>query len=210
VGGAPGSGAREPSGALFDAASLAPLAQFRDSYILASSPDGLVIVDQHAAHERVLYERLMAQSRSGKVAVQKLLFPVTVEIGAARHQAFEGVCDDLAALGFSVATFGEGTLIVDEIPALLPAGAVAQLLRELLAEVLEWRRPEGLERLRHRLLSTAACHAAVTANHPLDVPRMRAIVSDLLETAMPMTCPHGRPALLRLGVDQIEKGFHRK
>ncbi len=209
-GGAAGRGAGEPSGVLFDAASLAPLAQFRDSYILASSPDGLVIVDQHAAHERVLYERLMVQSRSGNVAVQKLLFPVTVEIGAAQRQAFEGVRDDLPALGFSVASFGEGVLIVDEIPALLPAGAVAQLLRELLAEVLEWRRPEGLERLRHRLLSTAACHAAVTANHPLDVLRMRAIVSDLLETAMPMTCPHGRPVLLRLSVDQIEKEFHRK
>ncbi len=210
IGGDPGAGAMERSAALFDAASLAPLAQFRDSYILASSPDGLVIVDQHAAHERVLYERLMAQSRSGSVAVQKLLFPVTVEIGPAQRQAFEGVRDDLAALGFSVASFGEGTLIVDEIPALLPAGTVAQLLRELLAEVLEWRRPEGLERLRHRLLSTAACHAAVTANHPLDAPRMRAIVTDLLGTTMPMTCPHGRPVLLRLTLDQIEKEFHRK
>jgi len=203
-------GAWERNAGLFDAVSLAPLAQFRDSYILASSPDGLVIVDQHAAHERVLYERLMAQSRTGSVAVQKLLFPVTVEIGPAQRQAFEGVRDDLLALGFSVASFGEGTLIVDEIPALLPAGTVAQLLRELLAEVLEWRRPEGLERLRHRLLSTAACHAAVTANHPLDAPRMRAIVGDLLGTAMPMTCPHGRPVLLRLTLDQIEKEFHRK
>ena len=210
IGGAPGRGAPERNARLFDAASLAPLAQFRDSYILASSPEGLVIVDQHAAHERVLYERLMVQSQSGSVAVQKLLFPVTVEIGPAQRQAFEGVRDDLLALGFSVAPFGEGTLIVDEIPALLPAGTVARLLRELLAEVLEWRRPEGLERLRHRLLSTAACHAAVTANHPLDAPRMRAIVGDLLGTAMPMTCPHGRPVLLRLTLDQIEKEFQRK
>jgi len=210
IGGGAGMGGLERNAGLFDAVSLAPLAQFRDSYILASSPDGLVIVDQHAAHERVLYERLMAQSRTGSVAVQKLLFPVTVEIGPAQRQAFEGVRDDLLALGLSVAPFGEGTLIVDEIPALLPAATVAQLLRELLAEVLEWRRPEGLERLRHRLLSTAACHAAVTANHPLDAPRMRAIVGDLLGTAMPMTCPHGRPVLLRLSLDQIEKEFHRK
>jgi len=195
---------------LFDAVSLSPLAQFRDSYILASAPDGLVIVDQHAAHERVLYERLMAQRRGGGVPVQKLLFPVTLEVGPAERLAFEGSREDLAALGFSVAPFGENTLIIDEIPSLLPAGAVARLLRELLAELIEWRRPEGLERLHHRLLATAACHAAVTANHPLDAPRMRAIVTDLLGTAMPMTCPHGRPVLLRLSIDQLEREFHRK
>jgi DNA mismatch repair protein MutL len=196
--------------ALFDAVALSPLAQFRDSYILASAPDGLVIVDQHAAHERVLYERLMAQGRGGGVAAQRLLFPVTVEIGPAELLAFEDAREDLSALGFSAAPFGENTLIVDEIPALLPAGSVASLMHELLGEVLEWRRAEGLERLRHRLVATAACHAAVTANHPLDASRMRAIVDDLLVTAMPMTCPHGRPVLLRLSVDQIERGFHRK
>ncbi len=201
LGGAPG---------LFDAVALSPLAQFRDSYILASAPDGLVIVDQHAAHERVLYERLMAQGRRGGVAAQRLLFPVTVEIGPAERLAFEDAREDLSALGFSAAPFGENTLIVDEIPALLPAGSVTPLMHELLGEVLEWRRAEGLERLRHRLVATAACHAAVTANHPLDASRMRAIVDDLLGTAMPMTCPHGRPVLLRLSVDQIEKEFHRK
>ena len=195
---------------LFDAVALFPLAQFRDSYILAAAPDGLVIVDQHAAHERVLYERLMAQSRAGGVSIQKLLFPATVDVSPAERLAFEGSREDLATLGFSIAPFGDNTLIVDEIPALLPAGAVARLVRELLGEILEWRKAEGLERLRHRLAATAACHAAVTANHPLDAPRMRAIVGDLLGTGMPMTCPHGRPVLLRLTVDQIEKEFHRK
>jgi len=198
------------SAALFDSVSLAPLAQFRDSYILASAPDGLVIVDQHAAHERVLYERLMAQSRDGSIAVQRLLFPVTVEVPPAERQAFEGARQDLAEFGFSVAPFGENTLVVDAIPALLPAGTAARLLRELLGEILEWRRAEGVERLRHRLVATAACHAAVTANHPLDTPRMRAIVADLLGTDMPMTCPHGRPVLLRFTLDQIEREFHRK
>ncbi|HKB07771.1 MAG TPA: DNA mismatch repair endonuclease MutL [Candidatus Polarisedimenticolia bacterium] len=198
------------SAALFDAVSLAPLAQFRDSYILAAAPDGLVIVDQHAAHERVLYERLMAQSRDGRIAVQRLLFPVTVEVPPAERQAFEGARQDLAEFGFSVAPFGENTLVVDAIPALVPAGTAARLLRELLGEILEWRRAEGVERLRHRLVATAACHAAVTANHPLDTPRMRAIVADLLGTDMPMTCPHGRPVLLRLTLDEIEREFHRK
>ena len=100
--------------ALFDAVPLLPLAQFRDSYILATAPDGLVIVDQHAAHERVLYERLLAQSRAGAVASQKLLFPVTVDVGPAGILAFDEVGKDLAALGFSIAPFGGNTLIVDE------------------------------------------------------------------------------------------------
>jgi DNA mismatch repair protein MutL len=204
----PPPGGWEPT--LLDTQSLAPLAQYRDSYILAASPDGLVIVDQHAAHERVLYEKLLAQSRSGSVPIQRLLFPVSLEVAAAERQAFEDVRNDLSSLGFSVAPFGDGALIIDEIPALVPAGDAARLLRELLSEILEWRKPEGLERLRHRVLASAACHAAVTANHPLDGPRMRAILGDLLDTRMPMTCPHGRPVLLRLTLDRIEREFQRK
>ena len=206
----PATGAPDEGPRLFEQACLTPLAQFRDTYILAASPDGLVIVDQHAAHERVLYERLMAQSRSGGVVVQKLLFPVTLEIRPEERQAFEEARENLSALGFSVAPFGETTLIIDEIPALMPTGAVPRLLRELLSETREWHRPEGMERLRHRLLSTAACHAAVTAHEPLDAARMRSLVDDLLQTDLPMTCPHGRPVLLRLTIDQLEREFHRK
>ncbi len=196
-------------GGLFEGVGLAPLAQFRDTYILASAPDGLVILDQHAAHERVLYERFLAESRSGGVITQRLLFPVTVEVTPAERVAFEESQPSLRALGFSIAPFGENTLVVDEIPALVPGATVDRLVRQMLAEVLEWRQTEGMERLRHRIVATAACHAAVRANHPLDAPRMRAIVDDLLGTTMPMTCPHGRPVLLRLTLDRLEKEFRR-
>ena len=187
-----------------------PLAQFRDTYILASAPDGLVIVDQHAAHERVLYERFMAQSRAGRIETQKLLFPATVEVTPAEHLAFVEARASLEGLGFGIAPFGDNTLMVDEIPATVPSGAVARLVRELLGEVLEWSRAEGIDRLRQRIIATAACHAAVTANHPLDAPRMRALVNDLMSTDMPMTCPHGRPVLLRFSLDHLEREFHRK
>ncbi|HEU4400696.1 MAG TPA: DNA mismatch repair endonuclease MutL [Candidatus Polarisedimenticolia bacterium] len=195
---------------LVDAVPLAPLAQFRDSYILATSPDGLVIVDQHAAHERVLYERFLVQSRAGRVERQRLLFPATVDLSPAQMQAFEGYASTLAAIGFGAAPFGEATLVIDEVPALLATGGVERLIRELLDEALEWPRTEGVERLRHRMVATAACHAAVTANHPLDPGRMSQILLDLMRTAQPMTCPHGRPALLRLSLEQIEKEFHRR
>ena len=205
----PGS-PRPPGRGLFDGIALDPLAQFRDTYILASAPDGLVILDQHAAHERVLYDRFLAESRSGGVVTQKLLFPVTVEVTPAEGLAFEEAHASLQALGFSIAPFGDDTLVVDEIPVLVPGGTVDRLVRQLLGEILEWRKTEGMERLRHRIVATAACHAAVRANHPLDAPRMRAIVNDLLDTALPMTCPHGRPVLLRLTLDRLEKEFRRR
>ncbi len=206
----PSSTAAPPPGrGLFEGVPLAPLAQFRDTYILASAPDGLVILDQHAAHERVLYERFLAESRSGGVVTQRLLFPVTVEVTPAERVAFEESHPSLRALGLSIAPFGENTLIVDEIPALMSGAMIDRLVRELLGEVLDWRQSEGMERLRHRIVASAACHAAVKANHPLDAPRMRAIVDDLLGTALPMTCPHGRPVLLRLTLDRLEKEFHR-
>ncbi len=204
------AGDRTTGAALFEAVSMAPLAQFRDTYILASAPDGLVIVDQHAAHERVLYERFMAQCRAGRMATQKLLFPATVEVTPAENLAFVEARASLEGLGFGIAPFGDNTLMVDEIPASVPSGAVARLVRELLGEVLEWNRAEGIDRLRQRLIATAACHAAVTANHPMDAPRMRALVEDLMSTDMPMTCPHGRPVLLRFSLDHLEREFHRK
>ena len=203
------TGGPSPRSGLFEGVPLAPLAQYRDTYILASAPDGLVILDQHAAHERVLYERFLAESRSGRVVTQRLLFPVTVEVTPAERVAFEESHPSLRALGFSIAPFGENTLIVDEIPALMSGAMTDRLVRELLGEVLDWRQTEGMERLRHRIVASAACHAAVKANHPLDPPRMRAIVDDLLGTALPMTCPHGRPVLLRLTLDRLEKEFRR-
>ena len=205
-----GPEAEAPADALFGAGALSPLAQFRDTYILASAPDGLVIVDQHAAHERVLYERFMAEHRAGRIEAQRLLFPVTVEVPPAEHAVFPEARPALEELGFGIAPFGDRTLVVDEIPAFVPAGSVARLVREVLREILDWREADGIDRLRHRIVATSACHAAVRANHPLDAPRMRAIMNDLMSTDMPMTCPHGRPVLLRFSLDRLEREFHRK
>lgn len=195
---------------LFDAVRVAPLAQFRDSYILAAAPEGLVIVDQHAAHERILYDRLSIQDRERGIERQRLLFPVTVELRPEQRQALEAASASLAELGFGIAPFGPATVIVDEVPALLGAGDPSRLVRDLLNEVLEWDRAEGIDRLRHRILATAACHAAVTANERLEGSRMRQILDDLLVDGRQQTCPHGRPAVLRLTMEQIEKEFRRR
>ncbi len=209
----PGGAGRIPAAGdlgLGDAVPIEPLVQFRDSYILAAAPEGLVILDQHAAHERILYERFMRESLAGRVERQRLLFPLVLRVSPARRQAFEEGAGTIESLGFSIAPFGEEVLKIDEVPALIPAAGVERLVQELLDEVLEWRKTEGIDRLRHRVVSTAACHAAVTANHPLALPEMGRIVSDLMRTESPMTCPHGRPVLLRLTLDQLEKEFRRK
>lgn len=203
-------GLHEDRGALLDTITIAPLAQFRESYILASSPDGLLIFDQHAAHERVLYDRLIGQTRRGEVERQRLLFPLTPEVTAAQSLAFGEAAEAFQALGFGVVKFGEGVLRIDEVPALVPIAGVDRLVRELLDETLEWDKSEGVERLTHRLVASSACHAAVTANHPLGAEEMQRIVHDLMRTESPMTCPHGRPVLLRLTLAQLEKEFRRR
>lgn len=200
----------EALGTLLDTIPIAPLAQFRESYILASSPEGLLIFDQHAAHERVLYDRLIGQARRGEVERQRLLFPLTPEVTAAQCLAFEEAAEAFQVLGFGVVKFGEGVLRIDEVPAVVPVAGVSRLVRELLDETLEWDKSEGVDRLTHRLVATSACHAAVTAHHALGAEEMQRIVHDLMRTESPMTCPHGRPVLLRLTLAQLEKEFRRR
>ena len=207
---APQAGAWAQDRGLDDRLPLATLAQFRDSYILAAAPDGLLIVDQHAAHERVLYERLLRDSLARRVERQRLLLPLTVEVTAAQRAVLEEASETLESLGFTVAAFGEAVLRIDEVPAVLPVEDLEHLVGELLDEFLEWRKMEGVDRLRHLIASTAACHAAVTARHPLQNEEMERIVADLMLAESPMTCPHGRPVLLRVTLDQLEREFRRK
>lgn len=198
------------SGRLFQAGpAFVPLAQYRETYILAAAPDGLVIVDQHAAHERILYERLL-QAEQEETSRQALLFPLTIELTTVERQAFDEAGGSLATLGFDLEPFGERAVVVRAVPSAVAAGDVERLVRDLIAQVLEWRRPEGLEALRHRLAARAACHSAITANQGLDLPRMRSLLAELLKTRRPMTCPHGRPAVIRLAVDHLEKEFRRR
>ncbi|MEE9292087.1 MAG: DNA mismatch repair endonuclease MutL [Acidobacteriota bacterium] len=199
----------EPAG-LLEPVLIDALAQYRDSYILASAPDGLVIVDQHAAHERILYDRLLRQSLGSRVERQRLLFPSTIEVSAAQEQAYESAADTFTSLGFSITTFGAGALKVDEVPALASEIDAARLVGELLDELLEWEKMDGLEALRHRIIASAACHAAVRANHPLAIEEMKQIVVDLMRTDRPTTCPHGRPSLLRMPLERLEREFGRK
>jgi DNA mismatch repair protein MutL len=188
---------------------MIPLGQFRDTFIIAVDEEGIAIIDQHVAHERVLFERVMERLATGRLESQRLLEPMLVEISPSGRQAIVAHETDLLRLGFEVEEFGGDALRVSAIPALLgrdeSAGAIAAL-----AEDLEgFDRGSGVQEALKRIAATMACHAAVKANYPLTPEKMAHILEELHRTAYSTICPHGRPVMLRLTRREVEKNFQR-
>jgi DNA mismatch repair protein MutL len=188
---------------------MMPLEQFRDTFIIAVDADGIAIIDQHVAHERVLFESVMEKLSSGRLESQRLLEPMLVELSPEGRQALLSHAADLDRLGFGVDDFGGETLRVTAVPAVL-AGETAITAIRALAEDLEGldRGSEIGDALR-RIAATTACHAAVKANYPLTYEKMLHILEELRRTAYSTVCPHGRPVMLRLTRREIEKNFQR-
>jgi DNA mismatch repair protein MutL len=188
-----------------------PLVQYKDSYIVAQDEEGLLIVDQHAAHERVLFERYLADAEHNAVKVQNLLFPVVLELAPHEYLMVEEEAEELRRLGFLLEPFGGSTVRVDGVPALAGEADPKMLLLELLGEGARARSAVAdVDSLRRRLVTTAACHAAVKANQTLNRIAMQELLDDLFETTSPSTCPHGRPLIFRLTLDDLEKAFDRR
>jgi len=188
-----------------------PLAQFLDSYIVAQDRQGLVIVDQHAAHERVLFERYLADARENRVEVQRTLFPVIVELAPHERVLLEDELDEFRRLGFLIEPFGGNSVRVEGVPALAGGVDPAALLRELVGEASAARAAAAdVDHLRRRLVTSAACQAAIKVHYPLTKPTMQGLLDDLYVTDNPSTCPHGRPALFRLTREEIERTFRRR
>jgi DNA mismatch repair protein MutL len=188
---------------------MIPLGQFRDTFIIAVDDEGIAIIDQHVAHERVLFERVMERLTAGTIESQLLLVPILIELEASALQALVGRGDELRRLGFEVDAFGGSTLKVSAVPALLTAEDASRALRALGDDL------EGLDRGAHvqeavqRIAATTACHAAVKANYPLTYEKMAHILDELRQTAYSTVCPHGRPVMLRLTRREVEKNFER-
>ena len=203
--------ARLPIAEDAQAAPAKALAQYEDSYVVAQGPDGLLLVDQHAAHERVIFERYLAAAEAGEVRVQKMLFPVLVDLEPGERVLLEEEAPELRRLGFEVEGFGDGTARLDAVPAFAGSSDPAALLRAVLGDAARVRSSlTGVGELRRRLVTTAACHAAIKVNHPLTREGMQGLLDDLFRTANPTTCPHGRPALFRLSMEEIERAFRRR
>jgi len=209
---APGTayGTRHPaSGTDAVFAPLMPLGQFRDTFIVAVDNDGIAIIDQHVAHERVLYERTLERLTTGRVESQRLLVPMIVEMAAGTRDALLGRVADLDRLGFVVEDFGGSALRVSAAPALLGAEDAAGTLKALGEDLEGLDRGSPAEAAIKQMAATIACHAAVKANYPLTYEKMVHILSELAATAYSTICPHGRPVMLRLTRRELEKNFQR-
>jgi len=190
-------------------ATLKPLGQIRNSFVLAVNEDGLWVVDQHVAHERVLFERILKQRAAQQVESQRMLMPMVVELTPAQHAVFAEIADELARNGFEAEPFGARSLAVKAAPAGVDAPAVEHLLHELLDQLSSEEQSLNLEKIRARIAASIACHAAIKVNMPLEQNKMEWLLAELSKTEHPMSCPHGRPVVLRYSVKDIQKAFKR-
>jgi DNA mismatch repair protein MutL len=189
-------------------ADLRPLAQLFRTYILATDETNLYIIDQHAAHERVRYERLLADTR-GRRAAQMLLAPETLTFSWQEEQVFLEYYEKLRDLGFIVEEFGPQTYLLRAAPCTGPYASPSEVFHRFLAETLAGGAPPDAERLLERWVFLTACRGAVKAAEPLTLPAMEELLHMLGQTENPYTCPHGRPVLLSMSRGELEKRFFR-
>jgi DNA mismatch repair protein MutL len=189
--------------------SLKPLGQLRESFILAVNHDGLWIVDQHVAHERVLFERVLKQRAQQSVESQRLLMPIVIELTPAQQAVFSEISDELHSNGFEAEPFGTRSVAVKIAPAGVQATEVEKMLHELLDQFSREDQALNLDQIRGRIAASIACHAAIKVNMPLEQNKMEWLLAELSKTDCPMTCPHGRPVVLRYSMKDIQRAFKR-
>ena len=185
------------------------LGQFRDTFIIAVDEEGIAIIDQHVAHERVLFERITERLMSGRLESQRLLEPMILELPPATRHALTSHSAELERLGFEIEEFGGDTVRVSAFPALLRREECPNALRALAEDVETTGNTATVDEAIKKIAATMACHAAVKANDPLTPEKMAHILDELRRTSYSTICPHGRPVILRLTMKDIERGFHR-
>src|SRR6266700_4790276 len=189
--------------------SLKPLGQLRESFILAVNHDGLWSIDQHVAHERVLFERVLKQRAKQQVESQRLLMPIVIELTPAQQAVFSEISDELQKNGFEAEPFGARSVAIKIAPAGVQAGEVEHMLHELLDQFSREEQALNLEQICGRIAASIACHAAIKVNMPLEQNKMEWLLAELAKTECPMSCPHGRPVVLRYSMKDIQKAFKR-
>jgi DNA mismatch repair protein MutL len=188
---------------------MVPLGQFRDTYIIAIDSEGVLMIDQHVAHERILFEQILERLTAGTLESQRLLDPMVLDLSAGQRQALALHGAELARLGFEVEEFGGATVRVTAVPALVPIDRAATAVRALADDLEGLEQGASVQEALRRTAATMACHAAVKAHDPLTLEKMRYILQELRRTAYSTVCPHGRPVVLRISRREIEKNFQR-
>jgi len=190
-------------------ANIRPLGQLEESFIIATDDDGLLLIDQHVAHERVLFDKYRALEAERRSESQQLLVPETFDLTPAQAAVFDDLAPELENYGFELMRLSGRTVAIKAVPADLPGSEARNMLFELLETVDAEKKSSARETLRDEIAASLACHAAIKVNMPLAPEKMRWLIDRLLQTSSPTTCPHGRPVILRLRTRDILKGFHR-
>jgi DNA mismatch repair protein MutL len=188
---------------------MIPLGQFRDTFIIAIDAEGIAIVDQHVAHERVLFEQVMEKLTAGRLESQRLLAPLLIELSPSQRQSLAPHAGTLERFGLEIEEFGGDSVRLSAVPVLLDPAECEAAVRALAEDLEGLDRGSRVEDALRRIAATMACHAAVKANYPLTMEKMRYILEELRRTAYSSVCPHGRPVVLRLTRREIEKNFQR-
>lgn len=189
--------------------NIRPLGQLDESFIIATDDDGLLLIDQHVAHERILFDKYRALEAERRSESQQLLVPETFDLTPAQAAVFDDFVPQLENYGFELTRLSGRTVAIKATPADLPATEARNMLAELLDTVDAEKKGAARETLRDEIAASLACHAAIKVNMPLAPEKMRWLIDRLMQTSSPTTCPHGRPVILRLKTRDILKGFHR-
>ncbi len=190
-------------------ADLKPLGQVSSSFIIAVNGEGLWIIDQHVAHERVLFEQHLEARRAGKVESQRILMPMVIELSPRQIVIYEKIAEELAANGFEVEPMGPKSVAIQSVPAGIAANDAEGLLTEILDGIERENAAISIDTLQSKIAASTACHAAIKINMPLEQTKMEWLLGALAKTDCPMSCPHGRPVVLRYSLKEIEHAFHR-
>jgi DNA mismatch repair protein MutL len=188
---------------------LRPLGQIHESFIVAAGRDGLWIIDQHVAHERILFEKILKQRAAGRIETQRLLMPLIIQLTPAQQIDYDRIADELQAIGFETEPFGNRTIAVKAAPAGVGAGDIERLIYEILEIAERELRRVSLDDVRRAMAASIACRAAIKVNMRLDEGKIAWLLQALAATDCPMSCPHGRPVALRYSLRDILRGFHR-
>jgi DNA mismatch repair protein MutL len=199
----------EPLASAGSLVELKPLGQISSSFIVAVNGEGLWIIDQHVAHERVLFEQHLRARREGLLSGQRMLAPMMVELAPRQLVIFERIAEELAANGFEVAQMGPRSVAIHAAPAGIAAADAERLLMEILDGTERENSAISMDSLQAKIAASTSCHAAIKVNMPLDQKKMEWLLGELAKTETPMSCPHGRPIVLRYSVREIERAFKR-
>ncbi|HUW44953.1 MAG TPA: DNA mismatch repair endonuclease MutL [Dehalococcoidia bacterium] len=185
---------------------LRVLGQLANTYIIAEGPNGLYLIDQHAAHERILYDRILAQWAQKEVEVQGLLQPITIELSPREEETLRTSKEFLAEFGFTIEPFGNRSYVIRAIPALMARANIIEIISALLDNLASKESPNPWE---EKIAQSLACHGAIRAGQQLSNEEMRELIKQLEQTKQPRACPHGRPTMIHLSSHQLEKEFGR-